>query len=588
MVGRRNLLLMWQNNNKEYIFRDLYVRAVGITLVELLVAMAILSIILTGLVAVFVSAIETTHQGYMTKEGYTTARVAMEVLTRDLERACTLTDQGEKLQFYATPTSLTFLTVLDNGEVGRVTYFIAPSPNIPPFQTYILVNLEEGSSRNRIEKERLMKKLVNRLPVTNLDLEIGGNADSLQESLSAGCLERVRDLLVNPQNKPIPDMSSEVPEPLQDSAELGYNVMVQPLALFRIEERGVKNLKDMKIRKGNLQSSIEFLAPEVNPSIADNPLGIQGDFVDRLISVYMVEELGSRVDVPVVSPLEFQTPDITLSGDFRNFVDDPNYQVIKEDFVKAILEVRKIQLRLYLMQIYDARKYTIDWYNLMRNPLNSVAFVGGGGVLNLSPYIWSYDLTIPRKDQILLCKLFSYDGRDPLLQNIDSVGLFNYWESVGMNPADYILADGFGAHAFWIDENAGIQTCTDLLYPGAMFSYQSEENETSMYFNDVRGIPLMNHYLSQDFSQLSVEDINCLTAYLDRLWAVMIGTDPSKNAPFGSLFFERLPVRITVRAWIVIEKPQPGVSDFVRWFSQSIDVPCGLRAPQPRSLPAGM
>ncbi len=37
------------------------------TLVELLVAMAILSIILTGLVTMFVSAIETTHQGYYGK-----------------------------------------------------------------------------------------------------------------------------------------------------------------------------------------------------------------------------------------------------------------------------------------------------------------------------------------------------------------------------------------------------------------------------------------------------------------------------------------------------------------------------------------
>ncbi len=343
----------------------------------------------------------------------------------------------------------------------------------------------------------------------------------------------------------------------------------------------------MKMKVGNSSASVEYSPPEVGEAVVDNPFNFQ-DKIDQLMMAYMGEGLGTQVNLSIVNPIEIQSPSTVLSGDFRNFVEDPNYQVIKKDFIKVLEYVREIQFRLYLMQIYDARKFSIDWKNIMLNPANSSALSGGGGVLNLSPYMWSYDLNIPRKDMTILFKLFSADGRDPLLEDPGSVGLFNYWESYGMNPADYVLADGFGAHAFWIDEASGILSCTDVLYPGAMFSYQSEENETSMYFNDIRGIPLMNRYLSQNFAQLSQDDINCLTAYLDRVWASMVGTDPSKNAPFGSLFFERLPVKITVRAWIVIEKPQPGVSDFVRWFSQSIDIPCGLRSPQPRSLPTGM
>lgn len=558
----------------------------GITLVELLVAMAILSIILTGLVAVFVSAIDTTRQGYMIKEGYNTASVAMELLKRDLERACTLTDQGEKVQIYGTPTSLTFLTVLDNGEVGRVTYFFAPSPNIPSFETRFPMKFEDDPSKNRIEKLRWMKRLVNRFPVSNLGIELGGNLENLQNLLSANCIDLARSLLSNVEN--LPQLFPEVLNPQPESGWGDYYVKVQPLALFRIEEKGVKNLKDFSVKKGNSIEAVDMSIPEVRTDEPENPVAMQGDNVDRLISAYLAEGLGARVNISLVSPFEYQTPDTELRGDFRIFVTDPNYQVINEDFIKALLDTRKIQLRLDLMQICDARKYCMEWDYIKENPMNVAVLQGGAGILNLSSYIWSYDLTFPRRDLFLLYQMFSAGGEDPLLVDPRSVGLFNYWESQGLNPADYIVADGFGAHAFWIDESSGILTSTDILYPGAMFSYQSEENETSMYFNDIRGIPLMNHYLSQNFAQLSEEEVRCLTAYLDRVWATMLGTDPAKNAPFASLFFERLPVRITIRAWIVIEKPQSGVSDFVRWFSQSIDIPCGLRTPRPRSLPVGM
>jgi len=150
------------------------------------------------------------------------------------------------------------------------------------------------------------------------------------------------------------------------------------------------------------------------------------------------------------------------------------------------------------------------------------------------------------------------------------------------------LADGFGARAFWIDEANTFTTATDLLYPGAIFSYQSEENITAMYFNDVRNIPLYMNYLSSPPESISEEEIGCATAFLDRIWTEMRGTDPSKTAPFASIFFDRLPVRITISAWIMSEKPRPGISDFRRWFSQSIDIPCGLRTPQQRRMPAGM
>ncbi len=561
----------------------------GMTLIEVVVAMAILSIILTGLVAMFVSAIESTHQGYMIKENYANARSAMEVLSRDLERACTLASRGEKVQFYGTPTALTFVTMLDNGQVGRVTYFFAPSPSIPAFDTWLPIGPKENLA-DRIEKEKGMKKEANKIPNVATGFFFDDILDRVQTDLPSNCdvniiLGTLNSLVAG---DPFPEVQSEINVGNQFSVEeQAYRVRVQPMALFRVEERGETNIIEMKLKNGsiNLTGVADQLLPEPSITDVENPFAISGyTGIDALLHSFLVEGTGTQVSVSMVNPIENQTLTINIIKDLRNCIGNPNYQTIDTNFISDLITIRKIELRLLLMQVYS-RQFCDEWSNLMRNPSNVLAITGQGGILNLSPYIWSYDLSIARRDQMYIYQLLTGGTGNPYTER--SV-LYNFWETNDLNPADYIMADGFGAHAYWVDENNGLITSTDLLFPGNLFSYQSEENQTAMYFNDIRSIPLFTHYLSVPSASLTAQEAECITAFLDRVWTDMKGTDPSQNAPFATIFFERLPVRITVSAWICSERPQPGVSDFRRWFSQSIDVPCGLRTPQPRRMPAGM
>lgn len=595
MMGeKKGSLPMLQNNNKTQInllnTNDFKYR-IGMTLVELVVAMAILSIILTGLVTMFVSAIESTHQGYMIKESYGNARSAMEILARDLERACTLAKRGEKVQFYGTPTALTFLTMLDNGQVGRVTYFFAPSPSIPVFETWLPMGPKDRLS-DRISKEKGMKREANKIPNASATYFFDNILPKIQASLPPNCdvttIVNTLDSLLT-TGDPFPEVQSAMNVDSQfSSEEQAYRVRIQPMALFRIEENAKANIADMELKKGFIDSSgtAVQLMPEPNLSAVENPFSYAGySNIDALLHAFLIEGIGTQSGISMVSPVETQTPSVNVIKDLRNYVNNYNYQTIDANFVNDLTTIRKIELRLLLMQIYNSRQFCNEWFNLLRNPSNVLAITGHGGVLNLSPYIWSYDLSIARRDQMYLYQLLTGGTGNPYPTK---EVLYNFWETNGLNPQDYVLSDGFGAHAYWIDEINGLITSTDLLFPGNMFSYQSEENQTAMYFNDIRSIPIFSHYLSLPAESLSVQEAECLTAFLDRIWTDMKGTDPSQTSPFATVFFERLPVRITVSAWVCTEKPQPGVSDFRRWFSQSIDVPCGLRTPQPRRMPAGV
>lgn len=595
MMGeKKGSLLMLQSNNKKQtklLNINYSEHRAGMTLIELMVAMAILSLILTGLVAMFVSAIESTHQGYMIKESYGNARSAMEVLSRDLERACALANRGEKVQFYGTPTALTFVTVLDNGQVGRVTYFFAPSPSIPVFETWLPLGPKDNLS-DRIAKEKGMKRDANKIPNVSATYFFDDILPKIQAGLPASCdvttiVNTLNSLLTT--GDPFPEVQSETNIDNQFSnEEQAYRVRVQPMALFRIEETAKANIIDIELKKGFVDSSGTSvqLMPEPNLSAVENPFSFTGySNIDALLHTFLVEGVGTQTGISMVSPVEHQTPTVNVVKDLRNYINNPNYQTIDANFVNDLITIRKAELRLLLMQVYNSRQFCNEWFNLLRNPSNVLAITGQGSILNLSPYIWSYDLSIARRDQMYLYQLLTGGTAN---SNPTTEVLYNFWETNGLNPADYVLSDGFGAHAYWIDENNGLITSNDLLFPGNLFSYQSEENQTAMYFNDVRSIPLYSHYLSIPAESVSVQEAECLTAFLDRVWTDMKGTDPSQTSPFATIFFDRLPVRITVSAWVCTEKPQPGVSDFRRWFSQSIDVPCGLRTPQPRSMPTGM
>lgn len=110
-------------------------RQAGVTLVELLVAMAIFIVLMGGLAALFSNAVQTVVFGYQQQEGFEKARASLKVLERDLQHAFTARDYGDKYNFYGAENGFAFVGVLDDGALGRVTYVLHPTADSKTFTT---------------------------------------------------------------------------------------------------------------------------------------------------------------------------------------------------------------------------------------------------------------------------------------------------------------------------------------------------------------------------------------------------------------------------------------------------------------------
>lgn len=105
----------------------------GFSLVELLVATAIMSVVLAGLAAVFAGSIRAVRQGYRMHDSYEMARGAFATMERDVTTAFTARDRGDYYNFFGTPRGFTFVGVAGNyqgpganpdSNMSRITYVI--------------------------------------------------------------------------------------------------------------------------------------------------------------------------------------------------------------------------------------------------------------------------------------------------------------------------------------------------------------------------------------------------------------------------------------------------------------------------------
>ena len=86
----------------------------GMTLVELLVSVAIVTTIFSAVVAMFLSAIRVTQKGTQSIQGFELARGVFNQIENDLTTAFSARDFGENQQFYGSPMGMTFVGVGQN------------------------------------------------------------------------------------------------------------------------------------------------------------------------------------------------------------------------------------------------------------------------------------------------------------------------------------------------------------------------------------------------------------------------------------------------------------------------------------------
>ena len=126
------------SNNSSLSCHPVKIRS-GFTLVEILVALAISAVVMTGIALLFVGTVRAVRQGYMNLEMFELARGAMTVVEDDLVVAIAQLDYDHPYTFYGCPIGMTFLAIDtkatdSNTGLARVTYVIYRNPNPDVFE----------------------------------------------------------------------------------------------------------------------------------------------------------------------------------------------------------------------------------------------------------------------------------------------------------------------------------------------------------------------------------------------------------------------------------------------------------------------
>ncbi|HPC18551.1 MAG TPA: prepilin-type N-terminal cleavage/methylation domain-containing protein [Candidatus Hydrogenedentes bacterium] len=104
--------------------------APGFTLVELLVAIALFAVLMSGVVMLFVGSVRSARTSYQQIDAFEKARSALTIIQDDLIHSQMSVDRGDSRTFYGTPIGMTFIKKTkttvgsDNYKCSRVTYVV--------------------------------------------------------------------------------------------------------------------------------------------------------------------------------------------------------------------------------------------------------------------------------------------------------------------------------------------------------------------------------------------------------------------------------------------------------------------------------
>lgn len=96
----------------------------GVTLIEMLVAMAIFIAIISSVMLMFTSVTNTVRRSYRTMDVYEQARNSLLALERDVKVSFTAPAAGADLQFYGEPYGFTLIGISPDQDLGRLTYVV--------------------------------------------------------------------------------------------------------------------------------------------------------------------------------------------------------------------------------------------------------------------------------------------------------------------------------------------------------------------------------------------------------------------------------------------------------------------------------
>ena len=212
----------------------------GFSLAEILVAMAILVVVMSGVMALYSGAVSTVRQGYQAMDAFETARSSMAVLDRDLQSAFTARELGQYYQFFGMPDGFSFVGLLGNSQLGRVTYVLSPDPTQETAFETVLADSFEHAANMALESLAgdigLLEELIDYWIATQ---------DMVGEEHKTAFETAFTTLTTDKEGAPIPyPLGKPVVMPDRDLAEttLELPVVVTTASLLRFEEQNYTDL----------------------------------------------------------------------------------------------------------------------------------------------------------------------------------------------------------------------------------------------------------------------------------------------------------------------------------------------------------
>lgn len=503
----------------------------GFTLTELMVAMAIFTILMAALMTMFNAAVTAVRQGYASIDVFETGRQGLSVLSRDLNGAFTAREFGDVYNFYGRHDGFMFVGALDSGQIGRVTYVMHPTTESGTIR--VPVSERWGTVENNIRRQ-----------VQRVAREQGLAGSYVETEVT----NIIGDVVAEYPPGPAPVGVTPTISGYNPDAWLEFDVELVTGSLIRYEESGATDLD-------------AFNMVVAGRSTPGNP----GDDV--------------RLDWPYVDPINPLKDAVTGPGDGN----------VQQSFLLGALDPTPGDTAYDMRELYQDNRGTAGGWNYPEAPDTRYLRVLGSNTFDqlLKARKREFWIRMLSGDSMGLSALsggFWYD-EGTQVPNSANRAVLN----------EYIIADGVvtGTRLFVSGTDTPIEIipntlAVDILDAEVKFAYADGTNNARNYFNDIEnlrdstnpdGIDPVNP-TTDYIASLPILLAQSAGGYLDRdlieadkaLADDMLGTR-STRSNMGSPLLPRIPTVVTADFWVTRVRTRPGAPDMLKRFSQTVQIP---------------
>jgi len=490
----------------------------GFSLTELMVAMAIFLLLMTGLATMFNAAVSSARQGYASIDAHENARSAITTMDRDLSGAFVSDEFGDRYNFYGRPEGFMFVGAMDGGVLGRVTYAFHPEVGKPGFEMEIT---EQWGAVVENVRRQFRREAWNG--------GLTGNAAIAAVNGAVAELEAQYGVFAN-----------------TDLVE--FRVRIETESLIRYEEPGVADLDtyDMRIDGAGFVNLAWPYVDPIDPTFDANI--VSGDATFNQFAFL----LGALDPTPGLNPnddLRAVWREVLDSGGYWHPVtgDRQYLRVLGRDTFDTLLRARKREFWIRMLS-----GETMGILDLAPDPANGLAgywYDEGYGVPNIAN----------RRPVNAYVVADGIIGRAVIL---NAAGVPVTYSGVPLDALDahvkFSYGDGRNQETYYFN------AAENLAHPDSPDGSVDTNGDGTVNII-VPNIPTLLR--AGGFAVVDVLHAD------SRLADSHLAADRITRANLGSPLLPRLPSVVTSEFWVTRSKTRPGAPGFKRRFVQSVQVP---------------